>query len=113
MCPGRSRGLCRAGVLRFTPEEAAALLGEAAGPGLPGAAVAALVARTEGWAAGLQLAGLSLRGHADAAGFAAAFSGSHRFVLDCAPCSRGCAVMPPSRPATTGRPWPSWARTTG
>src|SRR6266550_3241759 len=54
--------------LRFTPEEAAALLGEAAGPGLPGTAVAALVARTEGWAAGLQLAGLSLRGHADAAG---------------------------------------------
>ncbi|HEY2443976.1 MAG TPA: hypothetical protein VGI31_12625, partial [Streptosporangiaceae bacterium] len=45
-------------------------------------AVAALVARTEGWAAGLQLAGLSLRGQADAARFAAAFSGSHRFVLD-------------------------------
>jgi LuxR family maltose regulon positive regulatory protein len=40
------------------------------------------VARTEGWAAGLQLAGLSLRGHADAFGFVAAFSGSHRFVLD-------------------------------
>jgi LuxR family maltose regulon positive regulatory protein len=72
----------RAADLRFTPEEAAALLGEAAGPGLPGPAVAALVARTEGWAAGLQLAGLSLRGRADAAGFVAAFSGSHRFVLD-------------------------------
>jgi len=72
----------RAADLRFTPEEAAALLGEAAGPGLPGTAVAALVARTEGWAAGLQLAGLSLRGRADAAGFAAAFGGSHRFVLD-------------------------------
>jgi LuxR family transcriptional regulator, maltose regulon positive regulatory protein len=68
----------RAADLRFTSEEAAALLGEA----LPGSAVAALVARTEGWAAGLQLAGLSLRGHADPAGFAAAFSGSHRFVLD-------------------------------
>jgi LuxR family transcriptional regulator, maltose regulon positive regulatory protein len=72
----------RAAELRFTSEEAAALLGEAAGPGLPGPVVAALVARTEGWAAGLQLAGLSLRGHADAAGFVAAFSGSHRFVLD-------------------------------
>jgi LuxR family maltose regulon positive regulatory protein len=68
--------------LRFTPEEAAALLDEAAGSALPAAAVAALVARTEGWAAGLQLAALSLRGHADVAGFAAAFSGSHRFVLD-------------------------------
>jgi LuxR family maltose regulon positive regulatory protein len=72
----------RAADLRFTPEEAAALLGEAAGPGLPATAVAALVDRTEGWAAGLQLAGLSLRGQADATGFVAAFSGSHRFVLD-------------------------------
>jgi LuxR family maltose regulon positive regulatory protein len=72
----------RAADLRFTPEEAAALLAEAAGPGLPTVAAEALVARTEGWAAGLQLAGLSLRGHADAAGFVTAFSGSHRFVLD-------------------------------
>jgi LuxR family maltose regulon positive regulatory protein len=72
----------RAAELRFTPQEAAALLNEADGPGLPGAAVAALVARTEGWAAGLQLAALSLRGQADGAGFVAAFSGTHRFVLD-------------------------------
>jgi LuxR family maltose regulon positive regulatory protein len=72
----------RAADLRFTGQEAAALLDETAGPGLPAAAVAALTARTEGWAAGLQLAGLSLRGHADPAGFAAAFGGSHRFVLD-------------------------------
>ena len=68
--------------LRFTAEEAAALLRESAGPGLPGAAVAALAARTEGWAAGLQLAALSLRGRPDIAGFVAAFSGSHRYVLD-------------------------------
>ena len=72
----------RADELRFTPDEAAALLREAAGAELPGAAVAALTARTEGWAAGLQLAGLSLRGHADPAGFVATFSGSHRYVLD-------------------------------
>jgi LuxR family transcriptional regulator, maltose regulon positive regulatory protein len=72
----------RAAELRFTSEEAAALLGEAAGAGLPTVAVTALVARTEGWAAGLQLAALSLQGHTDAAGFVAAFSGSHRFVLD-------------------------------
>src|SRR5215471_16887567 len=102
----------RAADLRFTDQEAAALLGgvvgsglagrgvvgsglaghgvagselaerEAIGPDLPGPAVAALVARTEGWAAGLQLAGLSLRGQVDPAGFAAAFGGSHRFVLD-------------------------------
>jgi LuxR family maltose regulon positive regulatory protein len=68
--------------LRFTSEEAATLLGEAAGSALSGTEVTALTARTEGWAAGLQLAGLSLRGHADPAGFVAAFSGSHRFVLD-------------------------------
>ena len=49
---------------------------------LPDAAVAALAARTEGWAAGLQLAALSLRGQPDVAGFVATFSGSHRYVLD-------------------------------
>src|SRR5580658_3615401 len=68
--------------LRFTAEEGAALLRESAGGALPGAAVAALVARTEGWAAGLQLAALSLRGRSDIAGFVAAFSGSHRYILD-------------------------------
>ena len=75
----------RAGELRFTPDEAAALLQHvAAGPGgaLSDAAVAALAARTEGWAAGLQLAALSLRGQADITGFVAAFTGSHRYVLD-------------------------------
>ncbi len=72
----------RAADLRFTPEEAAALLSKAAGAGVADTAVAALVDRTEGWAAGLQLAGLSLRGDQDAAGFVAAFNGSHRFVLD-------------------------------
>ena len=62
----------RSAELRFTDREAAALLDETAGPGLSGTAVAALVARTEGWAAGLQLAGLSLRGQADPAGGRAA-----------------------------------------
>src|SRR5580692_11583946 len=68
--------------LRFTAEETAALLRESAGADLPAAAVAALAARTEGWVAGLQLAALSLAGQADPAGFVAAFSGSHRYVLD-------------------------------
>ncbi len=71
----------RAAELRFTTEEAAVLLREATGADLPGPA-AALTARTEGWAAGLQLAALSLRGQADPAGFVATFSGSHRHVLD-------------------------------
>ena len=72
----------RADELRFTAEEAAALLRAAIGADLPAAAVAALAARTEGWAAGLHLAALSLRGQADPAGFVATFSGSHRYVLD-------------------------------
>jgi LuxR family transcriptional regulator, maltose regulon positive regulatory protein len=75
----------RAAELRFTADEAAALLRQVAGEAstaLSGADVAALTARTEGWAAGLQLAGLSLRGQADTARFVAAFSGSHRYVLD-------------------------------
>ena len=53
-----------------------------AGADLPDAAVTALTTRTEGWAAGLQLAALSLRGQPDVAGFVAAFTGSHRYVLD-------------------------------
>ena len=72
----------RAADLRFTPGEAAALLSRAAGEELPDAATAALTSRTEGWAAGLQLAGLSLRGRSDISGFVAAFDGSHRYVLD-------------------------------
>src|SRR5215467_3937501 len=72
----------RAADLRFSAHEAAALLSEAAGPGLADAAVEALTARTEGWAAGLQLAALSLRGQADVTGFVTTFSGSNRYVLD-------------------------------
>ena len=80
----------RAADLRFTPGEAAALLQQVAAvpsgarPDAPltDAVAAALAARTEGWAAGLQLAGLSLRGHTDVDGFVAAFTGSHRYVLD-------------------------------
>jgi LuxR family maltose regulon positive regulatory protein len=68
--------------LRFTREEAAELLRTAVGTDLPEAAVAALGDRTEGWAAGLQLAALSLPGHADIGAFVEGFSGSHRFVLD-------------------------------
>jgi ATP/maltotriose-dependent transcriptional regulator MalT len=72
----------RAAELRFTGEEAAALLRDAVGADLDDGAVAALATRTEGWAAGLQLAALSLRGRSDVAGFVATFSGSHRYVLD-------------------------------
>ena len=73
----------RAADLRFTAAETAVLLRqEAAGFALPDEAVAALAARTEGWAAGLQLAALSLRGKDDVTGFVSAFTGSNRYVLD-------------------------------
>jgi LuxR family transcriptional regulator, maltose regulon positive regulatory protein len=68
--------------LRFSTSEAAELLRIAVGSELPEAAVAALEERTEGWVAGLQLAGLSLQSQPDVAAFVQTFSGSHRFVLD-------------------------------
>ena len=72
----------RAGDLRFGPEEAAAFLRETMGLTLSDDQVATLAARTEGWAAGLQLAALALREQPDAARFIAAFSGSNRHILD-------------------------------
>jgi LuxR family maltose regulon positive regulatory protein len=67
--------------LRFTLDEARVLFA-AAGIELPSAAVASLVQRTEGWAAGLRLAALSLAGHPDPERFAAEFSGSERTVAE-------------------------------
>ncbi|HEY3231123.1 MAG TPA: LuxR C-terminal-related transcriptional regulator [Roseiflexaceae bacterium] len=72
----------RAAELRFDAQEVSAFLHTVIGLDLPPEAIAALEQRTEGWVAGLQLAALSLRGSADVAGFLAAFTGSHRFVLD-------------------------------
>jgi LuxR family maltose regulon positive regulatory protein len=68
--------------LRFTLAETAAFLREATRLDLPVGSVTALQDRTEGWAAGVQLAALSLQGHADPAGFVASFSGSNRYILD-------------------------------
>jgi len=67
--------------LRFTVDEAAELLRQVSAD-LDFSAVAALADRTEGWAVGLQLAALSLRSQPDAARFVAAFTGSHRYILD-------------------------------
>jgi LuxR family transcriptional regulator, maltose regulon positive regulatory protein len=72
----------RAADLRFTPDEAATFLNQMMGLRLSAAQVAALEERAEGWIAGLQLAALSLRGRDDPADFVAAFSGTHRHVLD-------------------------------
>jgi LuxR family maltose regulon positive regulatory protein len=72
----------RAADLRFTLAETAAFLQEATGLELPPESVAVLQDRTEGWAAGVQLAALALEGHPDPGGFVAAFAGSNRYVLD-------------------------------
>jgi LuxR family transcriptional regulator, maltose regulon positive regulatory protein len=65
--------------LRFAPEEAQQLL-EATGITLSDEAVLLLHERTEGWAAGLRLAAISLAGHPDPARFVSEFSGSERTV---------------------------------
>jgi LuxR family transcriptional regulator, maltose regulon positive regulatory protein len=74
----------RVAELRFTRQEAAVLLNGAMGLGLKPEEVERLTERTEGWAAGLYLAGLSLRGRneQDASAFVAAFHGNNRHVAD-------------------------------
>jgi LuxR family transcriptional regulator, maltose regulon positive regulatory protein len=71
----------RGGDLRFTLDEARVLF-ESAGVPLPDSALASLHERTEGWAAGLRLAALSLSGHPDPERFAEEFCGSERTVAD-------------------------------
>ena len=71
----------RAAQLRFTEHETRQLLA-AAGIALPERIAAMLHQRTEGWAAGLRLAVLSLAGHPDPERFVAEFSGSDRTVAE-------------------------------
>jgi LuxR family maltose regulon positive regulatory protein len=72
----------RAADLRFDTVEVRRFLQEVMGLDLEASAIATLEQHTEGWIAGLQLAALSLQGRADVTAFLAAFSGSHRYVLD-------------------------------
>ena len=71
----------RAADLRFTEPETRELLA-ASGIELPDAGVTLLHQRTEGWAAGLRLAVLSLAGHPDPGRFVADFSGTNRTVAE-------------------------------
>ncbi len=71
----------RAAQLRFTSRETRQLLA-ATGIALPEHMAAMLHQRTEGWAAGLRLAVLSLAGHPDPERFVAEFSGSDRTVAE-------------------------------
>jgi LuxR family maltose regulon positive regulatory protein len=81
----RSRGELveiRAADLRFTSDETAAYLNDVAGLALDDGDVAVLEQRTEGWAAALQLAALSIRGHEDVRGFISRFAGDDRYIVD-------------------------------
>ncbi|MGY1636979.1 LuxR C-terminal-related transcriptional regulator [Geodermatophilus sp. SYSU D00742] len=75
----------RAEQLRFTAEEAALMLGRAAVPELSADEVERLVVRTEGWAAGLQLAALRLADRGDRSAredFIDRFTGADRHIVD-------------------------------
>jgi LuxR family transcriptional regulator, maltose regulon positive regulatory protein len=71
----------RAVDLRFSERETRELLA-ASGVALSEAGVALLHQRTEGWAAGLRLAAISLAGHPDPERFVTEFSGSERTVAE-------------------------------
>jgi LuxR family maltose regulon positive regulatory protein len=72
----------RAGELRFSVEEAGAFLNDVLELDLDATEVARLQQRTEGWIAGLQLAGLSLRGRHDRRAFIESFAGDDRQIVD-------------------------------
>ena len=71
-----------AGALRFSLSEAESMLNDVHGLGLTSETVQRLHDRTEGWAAGLYLAVLSMRGRQDAGSFVVSFTGSDRRVVD-------------------------------
>ncbi|MGH3515038.1 MAG: helix-turn-helix transcriptional regulator, partial [Pseudonocardiaceae bacterium] len=68
--------------LAFTNTEATQMLNGALALDLDAGDVERLSRRTEGWAAGLYLAGLSLREHTDRVAFLDEFTGTDRFVVD-------------------------------
>ncbi len=71
----------RGAELAFTPEEAATLLARH-GLRLPGGAVAALVARTQGWAAGLRLSALAAQRSGDPETYLKEFEAGHSTIAD-------------------------------
>ena len=68
--------------LRFGAGEAEHLLNNVLGLDLAHADIQLLHRRTEGWAAGLYLAALSLAGRADTAAFIRTFAGDNRHIVD-------------------------------
>jgi LuxR family transcriptional regulator, maltose regulon positive regulatory protein len=72
----------RADGLRFGDDEAERLLNDVLGLDLDARQVGRLQQRTEGWAAALQLAGLSLKGRSDQHEFIESFAGDDQQVVD-------------------------------
>jgi ATP/maltotriose-dependent transcriptional regulator MalT len=72
----------RAADLRLNVTEAGAFLNDVVGLELAPDEIARLHERTEGWAAGLQLAGLSLRGREDHRQFIDSFAGDDQQIVD-------------------------------
>jgi LuxR family maltose regulon positive regulatory protein len=68
--------------LRFTPDETAGLLSAAGVPTLRAESTAWIAARTEGWAAGLRLAALTVRSAPDPDVRAMALRGDDRHLMD-------------------------------
>lgn len=68
--------------LRFSAGEASAFLNQTMAVHLTGREIEELERRTEGWAAGLQMAALSLQATRDTGQFVSRFTGSNRYVLD-------------------------------
>lgn len=72
----------RAKDLSFSTDEATEFLNHTMGLALRDDEVEALERRTEGWIAGLQLAGLSLQGRSDTTDFIREFTGSHVYIAE-------------------------------
>jgi LuxR family transcriptional regulator, maltose regulon positive regulatory protein len=72
----------RADDLRFAAGEASRMLNDVLGLSLAAADIELLCQRTEGWAAGLYLAALSLGGRSDADSYIKAFAGDDRHIVD-------------------------------
>lgn len=81
----RSRGQIleiRADHLRFSVEEVSDYMNDVAGIPLSSSGISMLEKRTEGWAVGLQMAAISLRGTADREKFIRSLAGTNRYILD-------------------------------
>jgi LuxR family transcriptional regulator, maltose regulon positive regulatory protein len=76
LCEIRQADLC------FSGDETADFFSAGTQPPLSAQEVALVASRTEGWAAGIQMAALSLRGKSDPAREVAAFGAGHEYIVD-------------------------------